>query len=69
MKTGSTGTFVISWSQTEVDGVAGAALNLLAVGTSWRWTGATVRVDAPQTVMLLEGAEGLADLRKRAARM
>lgn len=69
MKTGSSGTFVISWSQTEVDGVSGAALNLLAVGTSWRWSGAAVRVDAPQAVMLLEGAEGLAELRKRAARM
>lgn len=69
MKTGSWGTFVISWSQTEVDGLAAASLDLLQVGASWRWTGAPVRVDAPQEVLLLEGAEGAADIRKRAARM
>ncbi|NEY91488.1 Hint domain-containing protein [Tabrizicola oligotrophica] len=69
MKTGSLGTFVISWSQTEVDGLRAAPLDVLAVGTTWRWTGAAVRVDGPQGVLLLEGAEGAADIRKRAARM
>ncbi len=69
MKTGSWGTFVISWSQTEVDGLAAPSLDLLTVGAAWRWTGASVRVDAPQAVLLLEGAEGAADIRKRAARM
>lgn len=69
MKTGSFGTFVISWSQTEVDGLKAAPLDVLAVGTTWRWTGAAVRVDGPQGVLLLEGAEGTADIRKRAARM
>lgn len=69
MKTGSLGTFVISWSQTEVDGLRAAPLDVLAVGTTWRWSGAAVRVDGPQGVLLLEGAEGAADIRKRAARM
>ncbi len=69
MKTGSPGTFVISWSQTEVDGLKAASLDVLAVGTTWRWSGAAVRVDGPQGVLLLEGAEGAADIRKRAARM
>ena len=69
MKTGSLGTFVISWSQTEVDGLKAAPLDVLAVGTTWRWTGAAVRVDGPQGLLLLEGAEGAADIRKRAARM
>ena len=69
MKTGSLGTFVISWSQTEVDGLKVASLDLLAVGAAWRWTGAAVRVDGPQGLLLLEGAEGAADIRKRAARM
>jgi len=69
MKTGSLGTFVISWSQTEVDGLKAAPLDVLAVGTTWRWSGAAVRVDGPQGVLLLEGAEGAADIRKRAARM
>jgi Hint domain len=69
MKTGSLGTFVISWSQTEVDGLKAASLDLLSVGAAWRWTGAAVRVDGPQGLLLLEEAEGAADLRKRAARM
>lgn len=69
MKTGSQGTFVISWSQTEVDGLRAAPLDVLAVGATWRWTGAMVRVDGPQGVLLLEAAEGAADIRKRAARM
>jgi hypothetical protein len=69
MKTGLLGTFVISWSQTEVDGLKAASLDLLSVGAIWRWTGAAVRVDGPQGVLLLEGAEGATDIRRRAARM
>ena len=69
MKTGSLGTFVISWSQTEVDGLRAASPDVLAVGATWRWTGVAVRVDGPQGLLLLEGAEGAADIRKRAARM
>ena len=69
MKTGSLGTFVISWSQTEVDGLKAASPDLLSVGAAWRWTGTAVRVDGPQGLLLLEGAEGAADIRKRAARM
>ena len=69
MKTGSQGTFVISWSQTETDGLKAASLDVLAVGATWRWTGAPVRVDGPQGVLVLTEAEGGADIRKRAARM
>ena len=69
MKTGSQGTFVISWSQTETDGLAAAPLETLAVGATWRWTGVPVRVDGPQAVLVLNGAEGAAEIRRRAARM
>lgn len=69
MKTGSLGTFVISWSQTETDGIKSAPLDILAVGVPWRWSGVPVRLDAPQAVLLLEGAEGAGELRRRAARM
>ncbi|THD84978.1 Hint domain-containing protein [Aliigemmobacter aestuarii] len=69
MKTGSRGTFVISWSQTETDGLKAAPLDVLNVGATWRWTGEPVRVDGPQGLLILEGAEGAADIRKRAARM
>ncbi len=69
MKTGSRGTYVISWSQTEVDGVTAAHLDVLAVGASWRWTGAPVRVDGPQNMLLLEDGVGSAEMRKKASRM
>ncbi|MGL6210409.1 MAG: Hint domain-containing protein, partial [Paracoccaceae bacterium] len=44
-------------------------MDLLAVGAAWRWTGAPLRVDGPQGVLVLDGAEGVADTRKRAAKM
>lgn len=69
MKTGSRGTFVISWAQTEVDGLAASALGMLTVGVVWRWTGDAVRVDRPQDTLLLELPEGKAEMQKRAARM
>jgi hypothetical protein len=69
MKTGSGGTFVISWSQTEVDGVPAAPPELLVVGAAWRWTGTPVRIDGAQGMLLLDGAEGAEEMRRRAARM
>ena len=45
MRTGFRGTFVISWSQTETDGLKAAPLDVLAVGASWRWSGEAVRVE------------------------
>ena len=69
MKTGSWGTCVMSWSQTETDGQMAATLDLFAVGATWRWTGEVVRVDGPQDLLILNGAEGSADVRRRAALM
>ena len=69
MKTGSRGTFVISWAQTEVDGLAASTLDALSVGVAWRWGGEAVRVDRPQDTLLLHSPEGKADMLKRAARM
>jgi len=68
MKTGFRGTFVISWAQTEVDGVQAAPVESLIVGSSWRRVGRAVRLDGPADLLLLDGAEGGADLRKRAAK-
>ena len=68
METGFRGTFVISWSQTEVDGLRAASTDMLSVGAAWRWTGEAVRVDGPTELLLLDGAKEVADLRKRAAR-
>ena len=65
---GYRGTFVISWSQTETDGIRGAAPDVVGPGSVWRWTGDAVRVDGPSDVLLLSEAQGMADLRQRAAR-
>lgn len=69
MVTGFRGTFVISWAQTEIDGLAGAAIDLLVVGASWRWSGEAVRIDGAADLLRLEGAEGQAEMRRRAARV
>lgn len=69
MAPGYRGTFVVSWSQTEADGLPGPAPDLLRVGAGWRWLGQAVRVDHPGSILLLEGAEGAEDLHRRAARM
>jgi hypothetical protein len=69
MGTGYKGTFVISWSQTDLDGVSGASVRSLAVGHTWLWRGDVVRVDGPNELLRLDMAEGDAVNRKRAARM
>ena len=69
MGTGYKGTFVISWSQTDLDGVSGASVRSLSVGQTWLWRGDVVRVDGPNELLRLDVAEGEAVNRKRAARM
>lgn len=69
MKTGFRGTFVISWSQTEVDGLEAAPMQSLETGAVWSWRGDAVRVDGPTELLRLDEAEGEANIRKRAARM
>lgn len=69
MKTGFRGTFVISWSQTKIDGLDDAPVPALSVGAAWAWSGEAVRVDGPRGVLRLEDAEGEAGLRQSAARM
>ncbi len=69
MKTGFKGTFVISWSQTEIDGLDAAPVQNLNVGAAWAWRGDAIRVDGPNDVLRLDQADGAENLRKRAARM
>ena len=69
MKTAFQGTFVIPWSQTEIDGVRGAPLHMLSVGVIWCWSGTAVRVDGPQDLLVLAEAEGIGELHGREARM
>ena len=69
MKTGFRGTFVISWSQTEIDGLEAAPVLALEVGSAWAWHGDVIRVDGPTDVLRLDRADEAEQLRKRAARM
>lgn len=69
MGTGFGGTFVISWSQTEVDGLEAAPIESLTVGAAWAWRGDAVRVDGPTELLRLEQADGENNDRRRAARM
>lgn len=69
MGSGFRGTFVISWSQTAIDGLSAAPVQSLSVGAAWRWCGDAVRVDGPSELLRLDDGDGDANLRKRAARM
>ena len=69
MKTGFRGTFVISWSQTEVDGLEAAPVQSLNVGAAWSWRGDAVQVDGPSGILRLDRADGSETLRRRAAKM
>jgi hypothetical protein len=69
MKTGFRGTFVISWSQTEIDSLEAAPVRSLVVGAAWSWRGDAIRVDGPSDVLRLDQADEAEQLRKRAARM
>lgn len=63
--TGYNGTFVISWSQTEVDGLAGAPVGAIELGACWCWRGTPVRIDGPNDILVLSGHEGEAEMRSR----
>jgi hypothetical protein len=69
MKTGFRGTFVISWSQTEIDGQKTAPLQALETGVVWSWSRDAVRVDGPNGLLRLDRGEEGANIRKRAAHM
>lgn len=67
MQAGYQGTFVISWTQTEVDGIAAAPLEAVCVGASWRYAGEAVQVDGPRDLLVLRGATGDVERRRSAA--
>ncbi|MDA5557197.1 Hint domain-containing protein [Shimia sp. MMG029] len=69
MKTGFRGTFVISWSQTEIDGQKAPPLQALGTGAVWSWSRDAVRVDGPTALLRLDRGEEGANIRKRAAHM
>ena len=69
METGYHGTFVIAWSQTEIDTVASPDLSLVVTGATWRWQGQAVKVDSTGEALRLGNSLAAATLHQRAARM
>jgi len=68
MITGSSGTFVIRWQQTEIDGVENPAGSAVREGAAWRWNGQAVRVDGPDHILLTGNADERLQLRRRVSR-
>jgi hypothetical protein len=66
MGAGYRGTYVISWAQTEIDGVAAAAPEALGMESVWSWSGEAVRVDGPGQALPLGTAQGATDLYRHA---
>ena len=69
MRSDYSGTFVISWSQTEVDGLDGPPLGALVVGAVWSWHGDAVCVDRPGGPLRLCAETDVEARRRRAARL
>jgi len=67
MATGNFGTFLISWAQTELDGLVGTDPADIAAGSTWRWTAPAIRVDDPRDILVLEHSEGSAKAHRSAA--
>ncbi|MFK7874304.1 MAG: Hint domain-containing protein [Paracoccaceae bacterium] len=51
-------TFIIPWSQSRIDGMDGAELDALRVGSVWSWRGGATCIDGPNDVLRLADAFG-----------
>jgi len=69
MKTGFRGAFVFPWSQTTLDGLDGAPLSTLSIGSVCSWCGEMLRVDGPNSLLQLDHSEGAEEARLRSARI
>jgi hypothetical protein len=68
MNSGCIGAFVISWAQTEVDGLPEPPVGAITKGAAWSWNGDVLRVDGPANILKLDRSLGRDALRRRAAR-
>lgn len=69
MTAGYSGTFVVPWVQTAIDGIEDAPVGDLRVGAAWEWHGSALRIDGPDGVLTLRDPIGEAALRRRATRV
>ncbi len=68
MRTGSSGTFVVPWSDTAIDDLPDPPREALAVGATWRYSGEALRIDGTPGVLQLCAFVGQDEMRDRAAR-
>ena len=68
METALEGAFVISWSQTDLDGLEAAPIRALDIGAVWSWRGEAVRVDGAAGVVRPERTGSEDAVRRQAAR-
>lgn len=61
------GTYVISWAQTEVDGIVAAPVASLDEGAHWIWRGDVVRIDGASAFGTTSRLDHRSSYRKRAA--
>lgn len=67
METGSSRTFVIAWTQVQLDELVAAPMTALTIGATWRWSGEAVAITGPRDVLVLDNALGAEELHHRAA--
>lgn len=68
MTTGFKGAFLVSWTETQVDGQKAAPFDALVTGAHWRWDGTAVRIDGPGRALALGLDDDSVSNRRRAAR-
>lgn len=69
MGTGFRGAFVISWTQTWVEGYPAEQQQELAAGMTWRWFGHARALEGDGAALTLTASRDHAELRSRAARV
>ncbi|WP_121065726.1 Hint domain-containing protein [Chachezhania antarctica] len=61
MVTGSDRTFVVSWSQTELDGLPDCPIDALREGAAWSWQGLSIPISVPNEIRTLYGSASTSD--------
>lgn len=67
MAAGSYSAFVVSWAQTEIDGLAAAPVGALAIGSTWRWSGPPTRLGGDEDLLILDQPDIAQATRQRAS--
>lgn len=69
MVTGHAGTYVLTLDQTTLDGAPALRRAMPRLGQVWKWQGKSVRLDGPQSTLVLSDALGYDVWREKVARL